>query len=88
MFLSVLTENLNWEILTKNLVTFNFIMGFHWKIWFFRADGVHKLEVDGKGFRFKEEGHLVKKRGCSLSLILEDRVHAMTLPNQLTPKQI
>ena len=27
MFLSVLTKNLNWESLTKNLVTFNFIMG-------------------------------------------------------------
>ena len=29
MFLSVLTKNLNWESLTKNLVTFNFIMGVH-----------------------------------------------------------
>ena len=29
MFLSVLTKNLNWESLTKNLFTFNFIMGFH-----------------------------------------------------------
>ena len=29
MFFSVLTKNLNWEILTKNLVTFNFVMGVH-----------------------------------------------------------
>ena len=30
MFLSVLTKNLNWESLTKKLVTFNFnIMGLH-----------------------------------------------------------
>ena len=29
MFLSVLTNNLNWESLTKNLVNFNFIMGVH-----------------------------------------------------------
>ena len=30
MFLSVLTKNLNWESLTKILVTFNFnIMGLH-----------------------------------------------------------
>ena len=29
MLLSVLTKNLNWESLTKNLVTFNFIMGVH-----------------------------------------------------------
>ena len=29
MFLSVLTKNLNWEKLTKNLVNFNFIMGVH-----------------------------------------------------------
>ena len=44
MFLSVLTKNLNWESLTKNLVTFNFIMGVHWKIWFF---------LGGKGTRTK-----------------------------------
>ena len=29
MFLSVLTKNLNWGSLTKNLVTFNFIIGVH-----------------------------------------------------------
>ena len=29
MFLSVLTKNLNWESLTKNLITFGFIMGAH-----------------------------------------------------------
>ena len=29
MSLSVLTKNLNWERLIKNLVTFNFIMGVH-----------------------------------------------------------
>ena len=29
MFLSVLTKNLNWESLTKNLVNFNFIIGVH-----------------------------------------------------------
>ena len=29
-----------------------------------------------------------KKRGCFLSLILKDRVHAMTLANQLTHKHI
>ena len=42
MFFSVMTKNLNWEILTKNLVTFKRwdgvndekfnIMGVHWKI--------------------------------------------------------
>ena len=37
MFLPVLTKNLNWESLTKNLVTFNFIMRVHWKIWFFQG---------------------------------------------------
>ena len=35
MFLSVLTKNLNWESLTKNLVNFNFTVGVHWKILFF-----------------------------------------------------
>ena len=29
MFLSVLTKNLNWESLAKNLVNFNFSMGVH-----------------------------------------------------------
>ena len=66
MFLSVLTKNLNWESLTKNLVTFNFIMGVHWKIWFFLVGvGVHELKVGGgRGwtvFRFKGEVSLVKK---------------------------
>ena len=48
MFFSVITKNLNWEISTKNLVTFkiwtvvkkmkNFnIMGVHWKIRFLEA---------------------------------------------------
>ena len=44
MFFSVITKTLNWEILTKNLVTFlkdgmrlrakNFIIGVHWEIQF------------------------------------------------------
>ena len=65
---------------------------------YFSGEGVHKLKVGGGGgggggggrtvFRFKEEGALVKKRECSLSLIFEDRVDVMTLPNQLTLKQI
>ena len=52
MFLSVLTKNLNWESLSKNLVTFNFIMGVHWKIWFFqRGKGYtnEKWVVGGAG---------------------------------------
>ena len=45
MFFSVITKNLNWEVLTKNLFTFNLkegmglrgvnIMSDHWKIRFF-----------------------------------------------------
>ena len=55
-------------------------------------EGVHKPKVGGGGwgwtvFRVEGERDLVKKRGCSLSLILEGRVHGMTLPNQLTPKE-
>ena len=67
MLLSVLTKNLNWESLTKNLVTFNFNMGIHWKIWFFQGGTVlKKLKVGGGGwgwtaFRIKGEGGLVKK---------------------------
>ena len=53
MFLSVITKNLRWEILTKNLVIFerwdgfrmkNFIiMGFLWKIQFLGVGGVGGL---------------------------------------------
>ena len=49
MLLSVLTKNLNWESLTKNLVTFYFnIMGFTEKT-FFRGEGVYKLKGWGSG---------------------------------------
>ena len=44
MFFFVITKNLNWELLSKNLVTFILwggvkhekfnIMGVHWRIWF------------------------------------------------------
>ena len=57
MFLSALTTNLNWKILTKNLVTFNFnIMEFHWKIRFFRREGVRELKRGSRWTvcRFKE----------------------------------
>ena len=50
MLLSVLTKNLNWESLTKNLVNFNFIMGVHWKIWFFKGGAMgYKLKVGSEG---------------------------------------
>ena len=50
MLLSVLTKNLNWESLTKNLVTFYFnIMGFTEKNFFFRGEGVYKLKQGGGG---------------------------------------
>ena len=62
MFLSVLTKKLNWESSTKNIVTFNFIMGVHWKIWFFQGvgEGVHKLvgvrEVGGHFSELRGKG--------------------------------
>ena len=53
MFLSVITKNLKWEILTKTLVIFErwdgfrmknlIIMGFHWKIQFLGGGGVDGL---------------------------------------------
>ena len=58
MFISVITKNLNWEILTKNLVKFkrwdgvkdkkmkNFnIMGVHWKIQFLWGGGSQKTNI-------------------------------------------
>ena len=85
MFLSVLTK----EISTKNLVTFNFnIMGVFWKIWFLLGgESTHTKREGWTVCRFNGEGVLAK-RGNVFSPILEDRVHAMTLPNQKTPKQI
>ena len=80
MFLSVLTKNLNWESLTKNLVNFNFIMGFTEKSDFFREGWAV--------FRIKGEGGW-KKRAGVLSPSFWKVEHAiMTLPNQLNPKQI
>ena len=44
MFFHVLTKNLNWQSLTKNLVTFILIIvKVHCKIRFFREEGVHEL---------------------------------------------
>ena len=48
MFFHVLTKNLNWESLTKNLVTFILIIvKVHCKIRFFREEGVHELKGGG-----------------------------------------
>ena len=57
MFFSVITKNLNWQILTKNLVTFKrdgvrlrmksfSIMGFIEKSWFLR-DGSQEINIYG-----------------------------------------
>ena len=64
-------------------------MGIHWVQWFLRGEGVHKLKgMGGRQFSdLRGKENLAKKRGCSVP-ILEDRVYAMTLPNQLYPKQI
>ena len=80
MFLSVLTKNLNWESLTKNLLILTLLWGFTGKSDFFWG-GVEFSELRGKGAG--------KKRGGVLSPSFWKMVHAMmTLPNQLTPKQI
>ena len=59
-------------------------MGVGWGV------GVHKLKVGGGVDSFEKKGvrGSSKKRGGVLSLILGDGVHAMAIPNQLTPKQI
>ena len=79
MFFSVITKNLNWEILTENLVAFkrwnglrmknlNFMV-VHWKIWLL-VGGVHKKPLyrgnclnRGLG---QFVGSLAKKRGESV----------------------
>ena len=85
-----LYKNLKSESLTKNLVTFNFnIMGFTEKSDFFREKWVNQLKGGwvGQFLDLRRVGGLEKREG-DFSPILEDRVHAMTLPNQLTHKQI
>ena len=48
MFFHVLTKNLNWQSLTKNLVTFILIIvKVHCKIRFSREEGVHELKGGG-----------------------------------------
>ena len=55
MFFSVITKNINWEILTKNLVTFK------------RWDGVKQFGLgqfaDLRGLSEKEEGGVFEGRG-------------------------
>ena len=48
MFFSVITKNLNWEILIKNLVTFKRWDGIHWQIWFL-GGGLFSWELLQKG---------------------------------------
>ena len=80
MFLSALTKNLNWESLTKNQLILTLLWGFTEKSDFFREGWAV--------FRIKGEGDWKKRRGV-LSPSFWKMVHAMmTLPNQLTPKQI
>ena len=94
IFLSVWTKNLYWESLTKNLVTCDLIMGFHWKIWFcfFWGEGLHELKVWGG-----EVGQFSDLRGQG-SLLKRERVFSPShfgrqsacddITKQLTPKQI
>ena len=102
MFSSVLTNNSNWDCLTRNLVTFNFyIFGGLLKILIFGGRWVPEKPIyrqiclkRGLVCRFKMGKGVWQKRGGGVfeggvfSSILEHRMHAMTLSNQLTPKQI
>ena len=83
MVFSVRTKNLNWEILTKNLVTplkdgmalrmKNFdIMGVHWKIWF--SWGLHKKPIFSR--ELPKKGDLVKKRAGGAFEVRGWYVHA------------
>ena len=57
MFFSAIAKNLNWEILTKNLVAFKRrdgvkdekfnITGVHWKIWFLGWEFMKKQYIGG-----------------------------------------
>ena len=49
MFLSVLTKNLNWESLTKNLINLTLLWGFTKKSDFFRKGRGQFSELRGKG---------------------------------------
>ena len=49
--------------------------------------GVHKLKAEVEQFADISWEEFWQKRGSIFSPILEDSVHAMTLPNQKTAKQ-
>ena len=79
MFFYGMTTNLNWEILTKNLVTFKrwdggkdekfYYHGVHWKIQFLGSGGhekpIYRGELSKKGVWTvcKFKGGLAKERG-------------------------
>ena len=75
---------LNWESLTKNLFIFNFnIMGVNEKSGFFRGEGATHTKRRWRVWQLADlrggEG-VCQKRGCVFYPILQDRVHAVTLP--------
>ena len=79
MFLSVLSRNLNWESLTKNLVTFNFSMGIHWKIWFFRGCSLSHILEDSACYDFTKSADSqatinFSENDCIIAEILQKRL--------------
>ena len=90
MFFSVTTKNLNWEILTKNLVTFKYenfsIMGVHWKIQFLGGGFTKNQYIGGIAWkggggawtvcRFKGEG-VGKGEGGLWVRVVNNLMHTM-----------
>ena len=94
MFFSVITKNLNWEILTKNLVTFKrwmglrmksfSIMGVHWKIRFLGE--IHEKPIYSEGLPkkgawtvFRFKKGFSKKEGVVLLTGVDTQTHAMNI---------
>ena len=98
MFFPVITRNLNWEILKKNLVTFkiwdglkmkNFnIMGVHWKIRFLDGGFMKPIYMGGLTKKVGLDSlQLVKKRGClEGELILQCTLWKFLILGALFPK--
>ena len=89
MFFSVTTKNLNWEILTENLVTFkdeNFsFIGVHWKIQFLGGGFTKNQYIGGIAWKgggawtvckFKGE-RIGKKEGELWVRVVNNPMHTM-----------
>ena len=84
MFFSLITKNSNWEILTKNLVTFKRqdgikVFGVHWKIWYLGGEGFNEKPIS-RGDCLKSRAW-TRKRGVFFLEGVDTQMHTMAFLN-------